>query len=122
MLEPEWEIIRRRVVLAGRITNKNNMPLCGIPVRITSASKKIQQRLTVAAEASEVLGILDKCFDRTRSRQDGFFYFMDLPSGKYTVSVYPSDQKKAERKKIFIDIDNKNVFDVNLSWIEFIII
>lgn len=121
MPETEWEIIRRRVVLAGSITDKNNRPLCGIPVLITSASNKIQQRLTVAAEASTALGMPDKCFGKTRSRKDGFFHFMDLPSGKYTVSVYPGGLKKAEKKKISIDIDDKKVSHVNLSWIEFII-
>lgn len=109
MPRTEWEIIRRQVAIAGRIVDKSNTPLVGVPVTIISTSGDFKRRVENATIAfRKGWDNLDERIDRTISRWDGLFYFMDLPDGQYTVSVHPGGQDTVEEKKVPVVRDKEN--------------
>jgi Carboxypeptidase regulatory-like domain len=63
----ETEVIRHQVAICGAVFDREGEPATGVPVVVTDA----------AGATSE----------RTSTRLDGTYYFLDLPDGKYIVTA-----------------------------------
>ena len=75
---------------------------------ITSMPEKFSTRVAAAAAAaSDSWENQSQRVDRTQSRNDGFFYFMDLPSGKYDLQVTGSRVESKTMKKLTVKQDSK---------------
>lgn len=62
----DWEVMRRQVALCGRVTRGDGVPVADVEVGIEPR-----------AERGGVV----------RTRQDGLYFFLDLPDGEYTVAT-----------------------------------
>jgi len=85
----QWETVRRQVAVAGRVIDtRSGKPLPGALVTITGASAAFQKKLAAKAMQYGALwdGMVERN-DRTRSRKDGSFYFLDLPDGDYKLQA-----------------------------------
>ena len=109
MVGTEWEIIRRRVAIAGRITDPNNTPQVGVLVTLTSPSKDFKHRVESAASGfKKRIGASYNQNDQKLSKWDGIFYFTDLPDGQYTVSIHPVGQGTDAEQKVSVARDKQN--------------
>jgi hypothetical protein len=84
------ELIRRAVAIAGRVLDGGTgKPLGDAEVMIMKPMPKVfEKRLEIAALPFGKRW--DKMWDRpdrTRTRPDGLFYFMDLPDGEYSLQA-----------------------------------
>lgn len=94
-----WEIIRHKVAICGRVVDERGGMVCGVRTNIVSMPEVFRTRVSAAASAAEKKwDELDERLDRTVTRMDGIFYFLDLPAGPYTLSfdarTYSKDEKK----------------------------
>ena len=83
------EIVRHQVAVAGRVIDARTQQfLTGAIVTITGMPELFRRALALKAVqyGSRWAGMSDR-IDRTRARQDGTFYFLDLPDGEYTVTA-----------------------------------
>lgn len=83
----EWEITRHQVAISGRVSDGRGRPVSGAHVSLTAWPKGYKLRIGGAASAAGDWAERDAGPDRTVSREDGLFYFLDLPPGRYTVQV-----------------------------------
>jgi hypothetical protein len=82
----EWEIARHQVAIGGRVVDQDDKPVAGAEVTITAMPEEFKRKISGAAGAlgggsersEERLG-------RSCSKADGIYYFLDLPTGRYTV-------------------------------------
>ena len=83
------EEVRHLVAIAGRATDAaTGQPLAAAQVAITAAPQAFTDRLTLAALAAGAgWAALAERPDRTLTRADGSFYFVDLPDGAYQLSA-----------------------------------
>jgi len=84
-----WETVRRQVAVAGRVLDaRTGRLLPGALVTITAMPAAFQKKLAAKAMqyGAQWAGMADRP-DRTRSRPDGSFYFLDLPDGDYKVTA-----------------------------------
>lgn len=84
-----WQIARHRVAIAGRVIDGGTgKPIADATVSLNKTPAAFEQKL---AMSSLMYGnrwkTLQQRPDRTRSREDGLFYFLDLPEGTYNVSA-----------------------------------
>jgi len=95
-----WEIVRNKVAICGRVLDEHGGAVRGVRVTIISMNEAFRTRVLAAASAAEMKwDDLDERLDRTVTRMDGIFYFLDLPAGSYalsfdTRSTDPQDEKK----------------------------
>jgi hypothetical protein len=68
-----WETTRRQVALAGRVVGAGGRPLSGADVALTEMPEAFRRRLAGGAAG------------RRLAEADGIYYFLDLPTGRYTV-------------------------------------
>lgn len=78
----DWEILRRQVAIGGRIVDGQDNPVAGARITITATAGKSKARAESGAWEN-----LSERPDRTVSRVDGIYFFLDLPQGQYTVSA-----------------------------------
>ena len=94
-----WEIIRHQVAICGRVLDESGGMVRGVRVTIISMNEEFRTRVSTAASAAEKKwDDLDERPDRTVTRVDGVFYFLDLPAGPYSLSfdtrsANPQDEK-----------------------------
>jgi hypothetical protein len=82
----EWEIVRHQATLYGRAVDADGDPLAKLAVTISSGPKEFESRVAGAARrAGAGWGALCERLDRTQTRSDGLYFFLDLPPGRYTV-------------------------------------
>ena len=85
----DWEIIRHSVAIAGCVTDaQTGRPIKKAGVTITTAPLEFWNWLSIRMKAygSQWAAILERP-DRTLTASDGYFHFMDLPEGDYTLNV-----------------------------------
>jgi hypothetical protein len=84
-----WQVARHKVGIAGRVVDAETAkPIAGVDVTITAMPAAFKKTVEIAAiqYGKRWPTIVDRP-DQTRTREDGLFYFMDLPNGKYTLSA-----------------------------------
>jgi hypothetical protein len=104
----DWEIIRRQVAIGGRIQDKDDQPMTGVQVTLTSMPKGFKQLVEAASGAVEAgWDELEQRMDRVTSRIDGIYYFLDLPEGKYTLKAIDLKSGKQAEKRVSIACDKE---------------
>jgi hypothetical protein len=86
--ETAWDTVRRRAAIAGRVTEApSGRPLPGARVEIIAGPPEFTGRLALLAQQyGSRWEVMAERPDRTRAAADGFFRFLDLPAGPYTLS------------------------------------
>ena len=84
-----WEQTRHQVAIDGLVTDATTgVPLGGVRVEISAAPAAFSTWLAAyALQYGAAWAGLDQRPDRTRSREDGRFYLLDLPDGQYTLTA-----------------------------------
>ena len=84
-----WEIVRHQVAVAGTVTDaETGNPLRGVDVTITSGPAAFLDMIALReVQAGKRWAGLTERTDRTRTRADGHYHFVDLPNGGYTLEV-----------------------------------
>ena len=80
---------RHEVAIAGRVLDAiTGKPMGCADVALIAMPAAVEQRLkfTALAYGKQWAGMLERP-DRTQSRADGLFYFLDLPDGDYSLRV-----------------------------------
>ncbi|MFZ0771176.1 MAG: carboxypeptidase regulatory-like domain-containing protein [Candidatus Sulfotelmatobacter sp.] len=82
------DIVRHRVGICGRVLDAGTgKPLRDAEVLITGPESFTKKLEIAALPYGDRWKTMLERLDRTRSKADGLFYFMDLPDGKYSVSA-----------------------------------
>lgn len=85
-----WQTLRRQIALSGQVTAvADNAPVANAQVQITTAPTAFMNK--VRAHAKQHGAAWEKMaerVDRTSTAVDGFYYFLDLPDGEYTVTAH----------------------------------
>ncbi|MGH2396160.1 MAG: carboxypeptidase-like regulatory domain-containing protein [Gammaproteobacteria bacterium] len=95
----EWEIARQQVAISGRVADRQGKAVPGARVNLTVVPEELKARLTGAASAARDWATRDERPDRTVARDDGLFFFLDLPPGKYTVEAMMEGKDAGSKKK-----------------------
>jgi hypothetical protein len=102
----EWEIIRHQVAICGRVVDGQNNPVGGIQVSIVSMPKAFSARVSTAASIPHhQRDDLKEHPDRTLTKENGRFYFLDLPGGKYTLNVIDTQTDSQDEKETTVSWD-----------------
>ena len=83
----DWEITRHQVAVAGCVVDENNKPVVGTEVTLTPKPNEAKQRRGRAETGQQEL---DARCDRTLTKPDGIFFFLDSPAGEYSVECLNS--------------------------------
>jgi len=85
----DWQIARHRVAIAGRVLDASTgKAVAAASVSITDMPEAFAKKLALASLAyGDRWNTLPQRPDRTTSREDGLFYFLDLPDGSYTLNA-----------------------------------
>ena len=117
----EWEIARHQVAIAGRVVDEGDEPVAGAEVTVTVTPEEFQRKL---AGAAKVEGggwkYSDQRLDRSFTKADGIYYFLDLPAGKYTVKGVDKRSGAQAEKTVSVSWDKDGkvqmaVADLKLS-------
>jgi hypothetical protein len=99
----DWEIIRRRVSVAGRVFGRDGTVAAGVGVSITSMPEAYRRRLDGALGASATRqGDPPKRLDLVVSGPDGVYYYLDLPQGRYTLTAVDSRTGGRDEKSVTV--------------------
>lgn len=84
-----WELVRHQVAAAGTVTDTvTGNPLRGVDVTLTDGPAAFLDMIALrAVQAGKRWSNLAERPDRTRTRADGHYHFMDLPNGGYTLEA-----------------------------------
>jgi hypothetical protein len=94
-----WEVIRHQVAICGRVVDERGEMVSGVRVNIVAMPKVFRTQVSAAASAAEKKwNDLDERPDRTVTRVDGVFYFLDLPAGPYTLNFDTRTDSQDEKK------------------------
>jgi hypothetical protein len=85
----DWQITRHRVAIAGRVLDAaTGKPVAAAAVSITTMPEAFERKLALASLAhGNRWDALKQRPDRTSTRDDGLFYFLDLPDGAYGLTA-----------------------------------
>jgi hypothetical protein len=85
-----WQTARHQVAIAGRVIHgETGKPMSDVVVTIIAMPKAFRQKLDFLAKTRRApRTIVADGIERTKTRTDGLFYFLDLPDGEYTLSAY----------------------------------
>jgi Carboxypeptidase regulatory-like domain len=91
---PKWTTVERKlthqVAIAGQVSDKETgLTIGNAIVEITAMPEKFKLKRSLQAlqYGSAWDGLTKRC-DRTVTAADGFFYFIDLPPGSYTLTAF----------------------------------
>jgi hypothetical protein len=94
-----WETIRHQVAICGRVLDERGEMIRGVRANIVSMPEIFRTRVSAAASANEKKwDDLDERLDRTVTKVDGIFYFLDLPAGSYALSFDARTDSQDEKK------------------------
>ena len=102
----EWERARHQVAIGGRVVDEGDEPVVGAEVTVTVMPEEFQRKL---AGAAKVEGggweHSDQRLDRSFTKADGIYYFLDLPHGKYTVNGVDKRSGAQAQKTVSVSWD-----------------
>lgn len=78
----EWEALRHQVAVTGRVVDGREKPVAGAEVTLTTMPKHTRPKRGGMGTDGQELGV--PC-DRTLTKADGIFFFLDSPVGEYAV-------------------------------------
>lgn len=109
----DWQIICRQVAIGGRILDENDHAVAGAQVTITSMPNGFKHRLEGAAGAAGARwDNLKERPDRTQSRPDGVYFFLDLPEGSYTLNAIDPRTDRLAEKKVSVVRDSEQILEM----------
>jgi len=84
---PRWFSVRHRVSIWGKVSDAvTQKPIAGAEVTLTKMPAELEKTLERLAQyAGNEWAEGSQRPDRTRSRADGLYYFLDLPDGDYEI-------------------------------------
>lgn len=104
-----WEIIRRQVALSGYVADADGNPVADAQITLVKQPAAFAPRLIGAAsDAGPRWDELTERLDRTLSRSDGLYFFLDLPPGKYTLRAVDLRAGQSAEKSVAIATDKKS--------------
>lgn len=83
----DWEIARHQVAVAGRVVDESDKPVAGAEVTLTRLPKEGRQKKARAGTDQQES---DGRCDRTFTKADGIYFFLDAPAGEYSVECVNS--------------------------------
>src|ERR1700690_791643 len=85
----DWQIARHRVAIAGRVLDASTgKPVADAAVSFNKMPAAFETKLAIASLSyGDRWNSMLARPDRTRTREDGLFYFLDLPDGEYSLSA-----------------------------------
>ena len=103
-----WEIIRHQVAIGGLIKDDRGNLITGAQINIVSMPTAFSNWVSTAFQASErEWEDLEERVDRTETNVNGIFYFMDLPSGPYTLKVIDGRSGIQDEKTVNVTRDKQ---------------
>jgi hypothetical protein len=84
-----WQVARHRAGIAGRVTDaETGKPIAKVAVTMAEMPAAFKRTLRNASiQYGNRWPTMVERPDKTMTRTDGLFYFLDLPGGKYTLSA-----------------------------------
>ena len=95
----DWEITRHQVAVAGRVVDEGDKPVAGAQVTLTPKPNEPKQRKGRAETGQQEL---DARCDRTFTKPDGIFFFLDSPAGEYLVECINSQSGLHANKTVSV--------------------
>lgn len=109
----EWEIIRHRVAIGGRIADEGKRPVGGVRVTLRAGPvRRHEQERGTAGAAKDLLNIPAQCPVRACSRTDGLYFFLDLPEGQYTVRALDPRSGRCDERDVSIPKKQNRMIEV----------
>jgi hypothetical protein len=104
-----WQTARHEVAMFGRVVDfATRKPVAGALVEIHGKSAGFDRKLQlVAMQYGDRWATMMERPDRTITRNDGQFHFMDLADGQYTLRVtYPSAGRRYGRTEQSVEVSH----------------
>jgi hypothetical protein len=95
----KWEVVRRQVAVAGRVMDEHDEPVAGALVTLTLLPKEGRPRRARAGTDQQKP---DERCDRTVTKADGIFFFLDSPAGEYSVECLNGRSGLRDRKTVSV--------------------
>ena len=101
-----WEIVRHQVAIFGLIKDGQGNVISGAQINIVSMPSTFSNRVATAFQASEKeWEDMEERVDRAETNKNGMFFFLDLPSGPYTLNVIDSRSGIQDEKTVNVSWD-----------------
>jgi CarboxypepD_reg-like domain/Carboxypeptidase regulatory-like domain len=113
-----WQVARHQVAIAGRVTDgETGKPMARVPVSIIGMPAVFRKKLDLLAKArGTAWASLSERPDQTQTRDDGLFWFIDLPNGKYSLSAeVPKQGSRYGKAHQSVTVARDANGDVNLA-------
>lgn len=113
-----WQTARHQVAIAGRVRDtETGKPLAGAVITVIAMPVAFRRKVELLSKSRAAL---TERVDRTRSRADGIFYFLDLPEGKYILAAaIPNGGRRYGTAQQTANVARDNKGNVKLTSIDF---
>lgn len=103
-----WETTRRQVAVSGYIADADGRPVADAQITLVQHPAAFATRLMGAAsDAGRRWDELTQRPDRTKSRPDGLYFFLDLPPGNYALRAVDLRAGQSAEERVVLETDKK---------------